>query len=376
MMVAFTVPGRRESHSLPPAAGEVKSRNGLVLSHRPRWDIIQFVLMPNFGLRAGTPTPSQARFRLRSALSSTRGIARNRVVSLSSILAFFFAAGLLAVHLGAKTVPAGPAQKAKKERALIWDPPQVDSPVPSLSSTPPCSLPDVLAQAGQRANELIDHLQNFSAHERIRYDQTDREGAFQISIAAKFDYVVDFGEQPARLDIHETRTALAGSDDKNNGAILDKGLPILALIFYPSLQNDYEMRCEGLTQWNNQPAWVVHFRQLKAKVPRTMTVRTATRVYPVGLKGRAWIGVDSGQVMHLETNLVEPIAAIDLLVNSVVVDYAPVKFQSQNTEIWLPQFAIGYADYAKRRMIIEHTFSDFQLFSVQTQQEIQKPTQP
>ena len=28
-------------------------------------------------------------------------------------------------------------------------------------------------------------------------------------------------------------------------------------------------------------------------------------VYPVSLKGRAWIAADSGEVMHLETNLVK-----------------------------------------------------------------------
>jgi hypothetical protein len=33
-------------------------------------------------------------------------------------------------------------------------------------------------------------------------------------------------------------------------------------------------------------------------------------------------------------------------------------------------------DYAKHRIIIEHTFSDFQLFSVQTKQDIQKPEEP
>jgi hypothetical protein len=72
--------------------------------------------------------------------------------------------------------------------------------------------------------------------------------------------------------------------------------------------------------------------------------------------------------MHLETNLVEPILMIDLQELAVSVDYAPVKFQSQNVELWLPQFAVAYTDYARRRMIIEHTFSDFQLFSVHTQQ--------
>ena len=52
------------------------------------------------------------------------------------------------------------------------------------------------------------------------------------------------------------------------------------------------------------------------------------------------------------------------------MDYAPVEFKSQGVEIWLPRFAIAYTDYARRRMITEHTFSDFELFSVQTQQVI------
>jgi hypothetical protein len=105
-------------------------------------------------------------------------------------------------------------------------------------------------------------------------------------------------------------------------------------------------------------------------------METTIGVYPLSLKGRAWIAADSGQVMHLETNLVEAILLIDLQASAVSVDYAPVKFQSQNVEIWLPQFAIAYTDYNKRRMVTQHTFSDFQLFSVQTQETIQKPKEP
>jgi hypothetical protein len=115
---------------------------------------------------------------------------------------------------------------------------------------------------------------------------------------------------------------------------------------------------------------------MKGKRPRTAKMETATGVYPYGLKGRAWIAADSGQVMHLETNLVHPIPMIQLEENAFSVDYGPVKFQSQNVKIWLPRFAIAYTDYARRRMITEHTFSDFQLFSVQTQQTIQKPNEP
>jgi hypothetical protein len=287
------------------------------------------------------------------------------------------AVGMLARCVSARSFSTEAAQKKdKKERELKWEPPDVDARVPTISTTPACSLPEVLSQAGQRVNELIDHLQNFVAHERVRYEQTDREDAMEMTLTGKFDYVVDFGDRAGELNVHESRTLLAGTKDEHLGEILDKGMPALALIFYPTVQSDYEMRCGGYSPWNDHPAWLVYFRQSKEKRARTMTVRTAKGDYPVGLKGRVWIARDSGQIMHLETNLTEAIPAIDLRMNSVSVDYAPVKFQSQDVEVWLPQFAVGYSDFAKRRMIIEHTFTDFQLFSVQTEEVIQKPKQP
>jgi VWFA-related protein len=258
--------------------------------------------------------------------------------------------------------------------ALDWDPPKVDAPVPSISAAQPCALPDVLEKAGQRADELINHLQNFDAHEQIRFEQTDSEGMLEKSMAAKFDYLVDFGEQFGHK-LHETRTVVPGTGDAELGGLVDVGLPALALIFHPALQSDYEMRCEGLSQWNNQPAWVVYFQQSKKKRPRTVSMGTASSVYPVSVKGRAWIAADSGQIMHLETNLVDGIVVLQLRANSVSVDYAPVKFKSQNAEVWLPQSAVVYTEYFTRRTIIRHTFSDFQLFSVQTRQVIQKPNQ-
>lgn len=145
--------------------------------------------------------------------------------------------------------------------------------MPSVSATPTCSLPDVLNLAGQRSNELIEHLQNFSAHERIRFEQTDRQGTIKMYFAAKFDYTVEFGDPSGWLNIHENRARLAGTNDENLIGSVGKALPALARIFYPGLQSDYEMRCEGFTHWNEKPAWLVHFRQIKGKRPRTMTVR-------------------------------------------------------------------------------------------------------
>jgi hypothetical protein len=307
---------------------------------------------------------------------------------------------LLANLAATRNLSAGyPQEKEKKPHALQWDPPRVDASIQSLSAMPPCILPDVLKMTGDRAVELVDHLQNFIAHEQIRYEQmpsvsmagpTGITGIGPIpgqpenmSFTGKFDYIVDFGKRSEPLHVHEHRTSLKGTANANLAAIVGKGLPVLALIFHPSMQDDYEMRCEGSATWNGQPVRVVYFSQRKGKRPRTVTMETASELAPhdpntretrpLRLKGRAWIAANSGQVVHLETNLLEKVPLIELEESAFSVDYAPVKFQSQNVEVWLPQFAVGYTDYAKRRMIVEHTFSDFQLFSVQTLDVIQKP---
>src|SRR5271165_633467 len=287
----------------------------------------------------------------------TRGTPRRGISSWFTALVLFSAGGLLSNIVVAKAPPASSAQeKEQKVRALRWDPPQVDARLPALAATPPCVLPDVLKQAGERAEELIEHLENFIAHEQVRYARTDSIFTLGnspqpgVSLTARFDYVVDFGEKSGAIQVHEARTPLPGTNNEHLEPILDKGLPALALIFYPALQSDYEMRCEGFAHWHNQPAWVVHFRQMKGKRPRTAAMETATKVYPLRIKGRAWIAAGSGQVMHLETNLVDAILQIDLQSNSVSVDYAPVTFQSQNVEIWLPQSVVAYMDYAKRHI--------------------------
>lgn len=116
----------------------------------------------------------------------------------------------------------------------------MDALVPSFSAAPACSLTHVLKQAGERAAELVTHLQNFNAQERIRYAQTDEMGMPEMVRDAKFDYLVDFGEIAAVPKVHETRTPLAGPADASLGETADRGLAILALIFYPTLQGDYD----------------------------------------------------------------------------------------------------------------------------------------
>jgi VWFA-related protein len=272
-----------------------------------------------------------------------------------------------------------PIEKA----SLPWNPPDVDAPVGSISPTPACSLPDVLQLAARRSEAQVNDLQNFDAREQVHLELMDSVGMSEVSDVANFNYLVDFGKLSQEFKVREVRQPLAGTNAQHLSAFEDNGIPVLALIFYPLLRSDYDMRCEGFSRWNDQPAWIVYFHQIKEKRPRTAAIPTGTKVYPVSLKGRAWIDTETGQVLHLETNLVEGLAIFEqsnairrLKTNAVSVEYGPVKSKTQKGEVWLPRSAVTYTDFGNHRLIVEHTYSDFQLFYVQTQQTIEKPRQP
>jgi len=256
------------------------------------------------------------------------------------------------------------ATASPKNQGLHWDPPNTDVPLASISPNPTCSLPEVLAQAAARAEELIASLQNFNAQERIQYEELDDFNNPVESRTARFDYLVDLAQRKDGLVVRETRNGGKGVDSLPD-VMQDAGLPALALIFHPIYQGDYDMRCEGSDQRDGQAAWVVHFQQRKDKPARTRAFRAPNAHYPAKLKGRAWISADSGQILHIETNLVESIAMIHLRSNAVSLDYAPVKFPSRNVTIWLPQSAETFSDFGGSRYVVQHTFTDFQLFSVE-----------
>jgi hypothetical protein len=258
-------------------------------------------------------------------------------------------------------------KNASKPGILTWDPPYVDARLPSRGATPACALSAVLEQAGARATELVSNLQNFTAEERIEYRSLGN--AYQLgSEVGSFDYIATFDRSKKGYIVQENRTPKKGSRTFP-AARQDVGLPEIALIFLPDLQSIYEMKCEGATEWKGQAGWVVHFRQRTDRQSHLVLIGG----YPALLKGRAWIAQDSGEVMHLETALMREIPEIEVKEWFLSIDYAPVRFRAQSVQVWLPQSADSYEDLAVRRIIISHKFSNFLLFSVETNDQIGNP---
>jgi len=273
-------------------------------------------------------------------------------------------------------------EKASTGEAGFWYPINVDAPLHEYSSES-CPLSSALQLSGARADEMARNLQNFTAKEQIEYRVIGNSNANLQMVAGNYDYSVFFQQSGAGLAVQENRAPEPGSQPLPAGA-RDVGLPEIALLFLSSFQNDYEMKCEGGTEWHGRPTWVVHFQQLPDRPSHTAVFSVNGAAYPAKLKGRAWIvegsnndsNQDTGEVLHLELSLMESIPAAKVLQMYASIDYGPVQFRTQNVRFWLPLEVTTYGDFGDHRTIVHHTFTNFMLFSVRTDQIIEKPKGP
>jgi hypothetical protein len=203
-------------------------------------------------------------------------------------------------------------------------------------------------------------------HENISAQGTPRNRE-----SREFNYVVAITEPPhGTVSIQEFR-------DSGNLEMPDQitttGLPVLAIAFHPLFRDDFEMKCEGLGDWDGKAAWLVHFQQIDGKPSRLRSYVVNRNYYPVALKGRAWISADNYQILHLETDLVKPIPEIRLNTEHTSVSYGPVEFRNHGTDLWLPKSAELYVSLGNRRFHRSENFDHFMLFSTDTQEAAKPP---
>jgi hypothetical protein len=294
------------------------------------------------------------------------------IAALCSVLAVILSGVLIITSASLTAQQSDDADKKLKNRSLFWNPPNVDSPIRSASSSPPCVLGNVLEKAGARTNELVTDLQNFTAEEKISFRASDREGSVLDSGSESFDYVVTLKHAQGHPVVEESRKPTHGSS-LSNTPTQDTGVPEMVLMFLPELQGDYEMKCEGAAEWEGRPTWVVYFQQRKDKPGRTFSFVVGDTVHTARLKGHAWIAADSGEVVHLEMGLMEAIPAYKLRQWYLAISYVPVRFPTHDVEIWLPQIADSFSDFGDHRSIVFHTFTNFILFWTDTDLKIAKP---
>jgi hypothetical protein len=222
--------------------------------------------------------------------------------------------------------------------------------------------------------ELVNDLSRFAAVEDLFHQPLDPYGLPIRTDKRKYDYVAAISERESGLvAIDEFRSAkltLADYPDQ----ISSTGFVTLALIFHPKMRDDFVMVCEGLADWNGHASWLVHFKQRKDRPNRMHSYKVGQQVYPVDIKGRAWITADTFNIIRIEADLVRPMPEIRLVSEHQAVEYGPVPFANKKTVLWLPKTAEIYFDFRKHRYYRRHSFDHYMLFSVEADEKAKVPS--
>jgi Flp pilus assembly protein TadD len=254
-----------------------------------------------------------------------------------------------------------------------WMPPDVDENMPAVESTAGCPLQQIQEQAGRSVSDFVDAVNRIAATESLENDVIDHSGLPVRHTSRTFSYVASVEQvRPGMYIMEEYRNGTTDLDLFPE-RIATIGLTSMVMIFHPIYQGDYDVTCEGLSRWHGGLAWQLHFRQKAGRAARLRSYRVNSVSYPIPLRGRAWISANTFQVETLETDLVSPVPQIQLRAEHIAVEYMPVKFKSQNQELWLPESADIFFDLGKHRMHRRHHFRDYMLFTVDEKQQISAP---
>jgi len=251
-----------------------------------------------------------------------------------------------------------------------WIPEDIDHAVPPVTSGSACSLPDVLEGAGKRVVELVHNVDRFTATEMLMHQPVDHLGHKGPPITTQFSYLVSYSEDTAgSLHVDELRNG-GLSYESFPDQIATVGTPSLVLIFHPRYSGNFKMECEGLGEWHGLPAWQVRFEQRTDRPNQTYSFTINRIRYDVNLRGRAWILAGSYQVARLDTDLVQAIPKIRLRLDHQSVEYRLIKSSSGKLQLWLPYSTELYMDFQGHRFYRKHSFTDFKIFSVDSQYEL------
>lgn len=290
--------------------------------------------------------------------------------------------GVPSKSTAAEALTDGPADQTIASMAELgepndsWIPEDIDHAVPPVASGASCPLPVVLDGAGRRIVELVHNVDRFTATEILIHQPVDHSGRMGPPITATFNYLVSYTEDSTGyLHVDEFRNgSLSLAPFPSHIATI--GTPSLILIFHPRYINNFKVECEGLGQWRGESAWQVRFEQRADRPNLTYSFTVNRATYNVNVRGRAWILADSYQVARLETDLKESIPEIRLRLDHQSVEYRPVESSTNRLQLWLPSSTELYMDFQGHRFYRRHSFSDFKIFSVDTQYQTTDPKEP
>jgi hypothetical protein len=236
-----------------------------------------------------------------------------------------------------------------------------------------CPIETVLPQVASRVEEFVDNENRFTAKEVIERERFDHNGKLRGKMRTRANYVIVVQRvKGGWFSVDEYRNEVQGATGPPE--YLEANITsTLNLIFHPTHLHEFNMTCEGPSDWHGHRSWRIRFEQRLDRQATMSVLQFGSHYYTLLLKGLALVDSDNYQILHLETDLLKPIPTIKLVALHQSVEYEPVTFFKNDSTMYLPWEASVMADFRGKRLLERHSYSDFRLFAVDTEQKIGKP---
>jgi tetratricopeptide (TPR) repeat protein len=258
----------------------------------------------------------------------------------------------------------------------MWAPPDVDEAVPIVAQGAICPERDVIQAASKEVARMAGGLGEVGAREEILQEELD--GAGRGKHIDRFNTNYDAAIRVLRngeLSVDEVRNRSTPEATKGSAPVAH-GLVALALVFHPEYLEDFTFRCEGLTDWKGRPAWSIYFTQKLDRRARLHIYMENGQAFPAYVKGRALVDQANSEILHMETDLINPIHDLRLEQEHMVVDYGPVTFNLTGQRFWLPSQADLFVHLYGRLYHVRHSLRDYVVYKVDTTYQIKAPKAP
>jgi tetratricopeptide (TPR) repeat protein len=258
--------------------------------------------------------------------------------------------------------------------ARPWAPADVDSKEYVIAPDVACPQSELIERAQLRAMAELANFERFTATEHIEHQEVDSNGNPGTTKTHDFAYVVFIEHaKDGAFYLEESRDGGENLDEFPT-PLASKGLVSLGVaILDPKYGHDLFYKCEGLGKYRGKAAWQIRFEQRQDAKSRLRTWRTDHGVFFVPLKGRVWVEANTYDVLRVETDLREPQKELRLNRDHLIIDYGPVQFRDGKVSLWLPWYAEMFMEFRGKRYHHRHTLTNYELFSVETNDTISAP---
>jgi hypothetical protein len=221
--------------------------------------------------------------------------------------------------------------------------------------------------AGQHVTSYLAELADVRCTETVTQEKLTGNGHVEEKEQAKYDYLIMIDGNEDGLHFNESRLESSVAHHKQLPMLVTNGFSTMLLIFHPYYRDSFNFESGAEEVIGGKTAIPVHFSEIAGhRAPAALALRG--RVYPINLKGTAWLDKQSGEVIKMDASLQDDMSDVGLRSLTVHVEYDPTALGNR-PKMNLPTLAEVDVETPKQHWRNKHVFEGYKSFSVDAEQD-------